>query len=151
MDKKFIVVVDGDNFHPKFIDYMIDDIKSRGSINSITVYANYTDKEHTKYWERVYEKYQTRNIQVWSNGRPQAVDMQLIMETCIDITVNKDSFTHLAIASGDRDLSHAYSVAKRLGKRVIGYSTGEGHTSKYLKRWCHEFIICKSENIKEES
>ena len=140
MSNKFILLIDGDNFSPNCVKFMIDDIKSRGDIIIKKVYGDFSSKAMN--WKNSCYEYQIEALQVWSRNRKQATDNRLLTDG-VEMICNYPNFTHIAIASGDIDMSDLVRIAKYHNKYVIGYSSGKKHTSNLLKKCCDEFIICR--------
>ena len=140
MDNRFILLIDGDNFSPNSVKFMINDIKTRGNIIIKKVYGDFSSKALN--WKYSCYEYQIEALQVWSRNRKQATDNRLLTDG-VEMICNYPKFTHLAIASGDIDMSDLVRIAKYHNKYVIGYSSGKRHTSNLLKKCCDEFIICR--------
>ena len=140
MDNRFILLIDGDNFSPNAVKFMINDIKTRGNIIIKKVYGDFSSKALN--WKHSCYEYQIEALQVWSRNRKQATDNRLLTDG-VEMICNYPKFTHLAIASGDIDMSDLVRIAKYHNKYVIGYSSGKRHTSNLLKKCCDEFIICR--------
>ena len=140
MENRFILLIDGDNFSPNAVKFMINDIKSRGNIIIKKVYGDFSSKALN--WKNSCYEYQIEALQVWSRNRKQATDNRLLTDG-VEMICNYPKFTHLAIASGDIDMSDLVRIAKYHNKYVIGYSSGKKHTSNLLKKCCDEFIICR--------
>jgi hypothetical protein len=117
---------------------MIDDINERGSIQTKRIYGDFSGTQN-KGWERVCESHLIDAYQVW-NSRKQSADMRLIADG-IDMIHSYPEITHLAVASGDIDVSNLIRIAKRHNKTVIGYSSNAQGTSERLKTCCDEYII----------
>ena len=97
MSNKFILLIDGDNFSPNCVKFMIDDIKSRGDIIIKKVYGDFSSKAIN--WKNSCYEYQIEALQVWSRNRKQATDNRLLTDG-VEMICNYPNFTHIAIASG---------------------------------------------------
>ena len=118
MDNRFILLIDGDNFSPNSVKFMINDIKTRGNIIIKKVYGDFSSKALN--WKNSCYEYQIEALQVWSRNRKQATDNRLLTDG-VEMICNYPKFTHLAIASGDIDMSDLVRIAKYHIKYVIGY------------------------------
>lgn len=125
------------------IGEILKDIRERADIDSgpqpkkFRLYADFTRPNNQKAWEQVCTTQSVDAQQVFSSGRPQAVDLRM---TCdgVEHVVEHGPCT-LCIASGDRDFSHLILKARERNCKVIVYATNE-HVSKRLQTCCDEFI-----------
>ena len=143
------MMIDGDNISPSSIPQIMKVLEGQGKIIMKRVYGDFTKKE-LKNWSNVCSSYNIDAHQVWSKNRKQATDMRMVSDGALIIS-EKDSISHLAIVSGDQDLSHLARIAHMKNKYVIGISGSPKSTSEVLTKSCDSFYYTKSEDVLKDS
>lgn len=146
----YVLLVDGDNVNASKIGEILKDIRERAAINSgpqpkkFRLYADFS-RPNAKGWKRIVQTQPVDAQQVFSSGRPQAIDLRMTVDG-VQHTLEDGPCT-LCIASGDRDFSHLILKARERNCKVIVYATNE-NVSEQLQTCCDEFIhmYCGTEN-----
>ena len=144
-----VMMIDGDNISPSRIPQIMKIREGQGKIVMKRVYGDFTKKELKK-WSSICCSYNIDAHQVWSKNRKQATDMRMISDGAL-IMSDKESISHLAIVSGDQDLSHLSRIAHLKNKHVIGISGTPLSTSEVFTKSCDSFYYTTSEDVLKDS
>ncbi|MCD8300190.1 MAG: NYN domain-containing protein [Clostridiales bacterium] len=134
-EKKYALLIDVDNVSPKYLDVMISEAKSYGTVSVRRAYGDWTDIQKRS-WKRLLLDASIIPIQQYSyTFGKNASDSSMIIDA-MDIlyTDNVDGFV---IASSDSDFTRLAMRLREAGKMVIGM--GESKTPKAFVRSCEEF------------
>lgn len=134
MDKKYVLLIDGDNISPIFLDAIITEVSKEGELLIKRLYGDWTTPNMNG-WKTWLEKVPIRPVQQFRNG-PNATDNTIIMDA-IELANTNKSINAVCIVSTDSDY---YSLALKLREYGL-YVLGIGkQTAKAL--WvnaCNEF------------
>ncbi len=134
-EKKFALLIDVDNVSPKYLDVMLSEAKSYGTVSVRRAYGDWTDIQKRS-WKRLLLDASIIPIQQYSyTFGKNASDSSMIIDA-MDIlyTDNVDGFV---IVSSDSDFTRLAMRLREAGKMVIGM--GESKTPRAFVRSCEEF------------
>jgi len=145
MDKKFAVLVDGDNICAKDYEPVIKEIRSTyGEILIKQVYGDWTTPNMNK-WKDILVNEPATPCQQFRSGK-NATDIRIIMDA-IEMMTHKVNINAFCIVSTDVDF---YGLALRLrenGKYVLG--VGKENSKPIWQEACDKFIKIESLNCEE--
>lgn len=148
-DKRYAVLIDGDNISSKYIGNILDEMSKYGVITYKRIYGDWTSSNASK-WKKELLENSITPIQQFSNtvGK-NATDSTLIIDA-MDIlyTKNVDGF---CIVSSDSDFTRLASRLRESGMDVIGM--GEDKTPRAFRAACTVFTnleVLLEEDIEEE-
>ena len=134
MDRKYVLLIDGDNIPPSFLEAIITEVSKEGELLIKRLYGDWTTPNMNG-WKNWLEKIPIRPVQQFRNG-PNATDNTIIMDA-IELANTNKSINAVCIVSTDSDY---YSLALKLREYGL-YVLGIGkQTAKAL--WvnaCNEF------------
>lgn len=134
-DKKFAILIDGDNINNKYIKIIIDEVAKEGTITYKRIYGDWTAPNLSP-WKEVLLEFSINPIQqyVYRKGK-NATDSAMIIDA-MDIlyTGNVDGF---CLVSSDSDFTKLAARLKESWKIVIGM--GEKKTPKPFVSACSMF------------
>ena len=141
MNKKYAVLIDGDNISSEHFDIIMTEIvKDNDEILIKRVYGDWTTPNMNS-WKKKVENSPIRVFQQFRNG-PNATDNTIIMDA-IELSIQNKDINAFCIVSGDYGY---YSLALRLrenGKYILGI--GKENSKDIWQNSCNEFV--KIENI----
>ena len=134
-DKKFAILIDGDNINNKYIKIIIDEVAKEGTITYKRIYGDWTAPNLSP-WKEVLLEFSINPIQQYAYTKGKnATDSAMIIDA-MDIlyTGNVDGF---CLVSSDSDFTKLAARLKESGKIVIGM--GEKKTPKPFVSACSMF------------
>ncbi len=143
MEKKYAILIDGDNITPSYLEAIIDEVSKEGDVLIKRLYGDWTTPNMNG-WKAWLEKVPIRPVQQFRNG-PNATDNTIIMDA-IEIANTNKGVNAVCIVSTDSDY---YSLALKLREYGL-YVLGIGRTNA-KPLWvnaCNEFKYI--ENFDEE-
>lgn len=134
MEKKFAILIDGDNITPSYLEAIISEVSKEGNVLIKRLYGDWTTPNMNG-WKAWLEKVPIRPVQQFRNG-PNATDNTIIMDAIELANINQE-INAVCIVSTDSDY---YSLALKLREYGL-YVLGIGRTSA-KPLWvnaCNEF------------
>ena len=134
-DKKFAILIDGDNINNKYLKIIIDEVAKEGTITYKRIYGDWTAPNLSP-WKEVLLEFSINPIQQYAYTKGKnATDSAMIIDA-MDIlyTGNVDGF---CLVSSDSDFTKLAARLKESGKIVIGM--GEKKTPKPFVSACSMF------------
>ncbi len=134
MDKKYVLLIDGDNISPVFLESIISEVSKEGEVLIKRLYGDWTTPNMNG-WKSWLEKIPIRPVQQFRNG-PNATDNTIIMDA-IELANTNKSINAVCIVSTDSDY---YSLALKLreyGLYVLGI--GKKNAKQLWVNACNEF------------
>lgn len=134
MDKKYVLLIDGDNISPSFLEAIITEVSKEGELLIRRLYGDWTETNMNG-WKKRIEQIPVRLVQQFRNG-PNATDNTLIMDA-IELANTHKSINAVCIVSTDSDY---YSLALKLreyGLYVLGI--GKKNANARWVNACNEF------------
>lgn len=134
MDRKYVLLIDGDNISPSFLDAIITEVSKEGELLIKRLYGDWTTPNMNG-WKTWLEKIPIRPVQQFRNG-PNATDNTIIMDA-IELANTNKSINAVCIVSTDSDY---YSLALKLreyGLYVLGI--GKKRAKAIWVNACNEF------------
>lgn len=135
-EKRFAILIDGDNISSKYIECIMDEMTKFGESTYRRIYGDFS-REDKNPWKDVLLKHSIIPMQQFQNTKGKnATDSALIIDA-MDILYsnNVDGF---CIVSSDSDFTRLASRLRESGMEVIGM--GENKTPKALRAACSQFI-----------
>ena len=117
MDRKYVLLIDGDIIPPSFLEAIITEVSKEGELLIKRLYGDWTTPNMNG-WKSWLEKIPIRPVQQFRNG-PNATDNTIIMDA-IELANTNKSINAVCIVSTDSDY---YSLALKLreyGLYVLG-------------------------------
>ncbi|MBD5396179.1 MAG: NYN domain-containing protein [Lachnospiraceae bacterium] len=146
-NKRFALLIDGDNISAKYIGDILEELSTYGIITYKRIYGDWTSTQSSKWKERLLEN-SVIPIQQFSNtiGK-NATDSTLIIDA-MDIlyTGNVEGF---CIVSSDSDFTRLASRLRESGMEVIGM--GEEKTPRSFRVACSRFINLENLGNQDEN
>ena len=142
MERKYAVLIDGDNIPPSFLDSILSEVAKEGDVLIKRLYGDWTTPNMNG-WKTWLEKVPIRPVQQFRNG-PNATDNTIIMDAIELANTNKE-INAVCIVSTDSDY---YSLALKLreyGLYVLG--VGRTNAKAIWVNACNEFKFI--ENFEE--
>jgi hypothetical protein len=150
MEKKYAVLIDGDNISSQYLDSIMTEVSKDGEIIIKRIYGDWTTTNMNTWKDKVFNT-PVRIFQQFRFG-PNATDNSIIMDA-IELTTQNKDISAFCIVSIDADY---YSLALRLrenGKYVLGI--GKENSKLIWQNACNKFVkienIINEENIKENA
>lgn len=134
MDRKYVLLIDGDNIPPSFLESIITEVSKEGELLIKRLYGDWTTPNMNG-WKNWLEKIPIRPVQQFRNG-PNATDNTIIMDA-IELANTNKSINAVCIVSTDSDY---YSLALKLreyGLYVLGI--GKQNAKALWVNACNEF------------
>ena len=134
MEKKYAVLIDGDNIQPSFLEAIISEVSKEGDVLIKRLYGDWTTPNMNG-WKVWLEKVPIRPVQQFRNG-PNATDNTIIMDA-IELANTNQGINAVCIVSTDSDY---YSLALKLreyGLYVLGI--GRSNAKPLWVNACNEF------------
>ncbi|MGP1431972.1 MAG: NYN domain-containing protein [Treponema sp.] len=134
MDRKYLLLIDGDNISPSFLEAIITEVSKEGELLIKRLYGDWTTPNMNG-WKAWLEKIPIRPVQQFRNG-PNATDNTIIMDA-IELANTNKSINAVCIVSTDSDY---YSLALKLreyGLYVLGI--GKQNAKDIWVNACNEF------------
>ena len=149
-EKKYAVLIDGDNISSKYLDSILNEMTKYGIATYKRIYCDFTSQQSSK-WRRLVRDSGIQAMQQFANtvGK-NATDSTLIIDA-MDIlyTGNVDGF---CIVSSDGDFTRLAIRLKESGMDVIGM--GESKTPRSFRAACTVFtdleILYEAESEDDE-
>lgn len=134
-DKRFALLIDGDNIGSQYIKTIIDEVTNNGIVTYKRIYGDWT-KPQLECWKKILLDYSITPMQQYSytTGK-NATDSAMIIDA-MDIlyTGNVDGF---CLASSDSDFTRLASRLREAGMIVIGM--GKQQTPRPFVTACSQF------------
>ncbi len=134
MEKKYAILIDGDNITPLYLEAIISEVSKEGDVLIKRLYGDWTTPNMNG-WKPWLEKVPIRPVQQFRNG-PNATDNTIIMDA-IELANTNQGINAVCIVSTDSDY---YSLALKLREYGL-YVLGIGRTNA-KPLWvnaCNEF------------
>ncbi len=134
MERKYAVLIDGDNIPPSFLESIISEVLKEGDVLIKRLYGDWTTPNMNG-WKTWLEKVPIRPVQQFRNG-PNATDNTIIMDA-IELANTNQGINAVCIVSTDSDY---YSLALKLreyGLYVLGI--GRSNAKAIWVNACNEF------------
>ncbi len=143
MEKKYAILIDGDNITPSYLEAIISEVSKEGDVLIKRLYGDWTTPNMNG-WKPWLEKVPIRPVQQFRNG-PNATDNTIIMDA-VELANTNQGINAVCIVSTDSDY---YSLALKLreyGLYVLGI--GRRNAKQLWVNACNEFKYI--ENLDEE-
>ncbi|AGT44809.1 NYN domain-containing protein [Treponema pedis] len=134
MEKKYAILIDGDNITPSYLEAIISEVSKEGDVLIKRLYGDWTTPNMNG-WKIWLEKVPIRPVQQFRNG-PNATDNTIIMDA-IELANTNQGINAVCIVSTDSDY---YSLALKLreyGLYVLGI--GRRNAKPLWVNACNEF------------
>lgn len=136
-EKKFAVLIDGDNVAPKYLKAILDEVSDHGVATYKRIYSDWTDRIRSS-WKQPILEHSVLPVQQYSytTGK-NATDSAMIIDA-MDIlyTGNVDGFY---LVTSDSDFTRLAARLREAGKEVVGI--GEAKTPKAFRSACNSFKL----------
>ena len=145
MEKKYAILIDGDNIAPSYLDSIISEVSKEGDVLIKRLYGDWTTPNMNG-WKPWLEKVPIRPVQQFRNG-PNATDNTIIMDA-IELANTNQGINAVCIVSTDSDY---YSLALKLredGLYVLGI--GKSNAKPLWVNACNEFKYLENFDETEE-
>ena len=145
MEKKYAILIDGDNIAPSYLDSIISEVSKEGDVLIKRLYGDWTTPNMNG-WKPWLEKIPIRPVQQFRNG-PNATDNTIIMDA-IELANTNQGINAVCIVSTDSDY---YSLALKLreyGLYVLG--VGKSNAKPLWVNACNEFKYLENFDETEE-
>ncbi|UTC63090.1 NYN domain-containing protein [Treponema sp. OMZ 788] len=145
MEKKYAILIDGDNIAPSYLDSIISEVSKEGEVLIKRLYGDWTTPNMNG-WKPWLEKVPIRPVQQFRNG-PNATDNTIIMDA-IELANTNQGINAVCIVSTDSDY---YSLALKLreyGLYVLG--VGRSNAKPLWVNACNEFKYLENFDETEE-
>ena len=145
MEKKYALLIDGDNIAPSYLDSIISEVSKEGDVLIKRLYGDWTTPNMNG-WKNSLEKVPIRPVQQFRNG-PNATDNTIIMDA-IELANTNQGINAVCIVSTDSDY---YSLALKLreyGLYVLGI--GRSNAKPLWVNACNEFKYLENFDETEE-
>lgn len=139
-DRRFAVLIDGDNIPPKYLSAILSEVGKFGSIVIRRIYGDWTTPNMNG-WKELLAANPIRPFQQFRYGE-DATDGALVMDAIELLSSQSTSVDAYCIVSSDGGF---YSVALRLreyGKFVLGI--GRSNTKELFKNACNQFVTIEN-------
>lgn len=134
-DKKFAILIDGDNSTKKYIKTIMDEVAKVGVATYKRAYADWTDQRNAS-WKDALLGYSITPMQQYAYTKGKnATDSAMIIDA-MDI-LYKDNVDGFCLVSSDSDFTKLASRLREAGMEVIGM--GEQKTPQPFVRSCSMF------------
>lgn len=135
MEKRYALLIDAENADIKYLDNILNEIKTYGNVTYKRMYGDFTSSNMKEWNERALEYAIVPIQQPHYTKSKNAADIMLVIDA-MDILYGKnvDGF---CIVSNDSDYTRLVNRLCEAGMEVIGM--GSSHASKTLKAACTEF------------
>lgn len=148
-DKKFAILIDGDNTSSKYIKTIIDEVTKEGIITYKRIYGDWSQQNINNSWKDVLLEYSVTPVQQYAYTKGKnATDSAMIIDAMDILYTGKvDGF---CLASSDSDFTRLAARLREAGMTVIGM--GQQHTPKPFVTSCSMFkyIDLISEDLNEK-
>lgn len=134
-DKKFAILIDGDNTSPQYIKTIIDEVTKEGTITFKRVYGDWTST-NLNCWKQILLEYSLNPMQqyAYTTGK-NATDSAMIIDAMDILYTGKvDGF---CLVSSDSDFTKLAARLREAGMTVIGM--GKKQTPKPFVAACSMF------------
>ncbi len=134
-DKKFAILIDGDNTSSKYIKTIIDEVAKIGDATYKRIYGDWT-KPDLDSWKKILLKYSIAPMQQYSytTGK-NATDSAMIIDAMDILYAEKvDGF---CLVSSDSDFTRLATRLREAGKEVVGM--GKKQTPEAFRNACNSF------------
>ncbi len=135
-EKRFALLIDGDNISAKYIAGILDEMTNYGVITYKRIYGDWTSTNSGKWKEELLSNSITPIQQFCNVSGKNATESALIIDA-MDILYG-DSVDGFAIVSSDSDFTRLASRLRESGMMVIGM--GEEKTPHAFRNACTKFI-----------
>lgn len=134
-DKKFAILIDGDNSTKKYIKTIMDEVAKVGTATYKRAYADWTDPRNSS-WKEALLGYSITPMQQYAYTKGKnATDSAMIIDA-MDI-LYKDNVDGFCLVSSDSDFTRLAARLREAGMEVIGM--GEQKTPQPFVRSCSMF------------
>lgn len=145
MSKKYAVLIDGDNIATKYIEDVLNELASSGTLTIKRVYGDFKNPR-LKEWEKASLKYSLIPVQQYANTRGKnSTDICMAIDA-MDI-LHDNEVDGFCIVSSDSDFTRLAARLRESGKEVIGM--GNKNTVPAFMAACSTFK--KLENLGESN
>ncbi len=135
VEKRFAILIDGDNFSSEYVKTILDEISKKGVATYKRIYGDWT-KPHLKKWKDILLEYSITPMQQYSyTSGKNATDSAMIIDA-MDILYSK-SVEGFCLASSDSDFTKLAARLRESGVVVIGM--GREQTPRAFVAACDEF------------
>ncbi|MGI6736563.1 MAG: NYN domain-containing protein [Anaerovoracaceae bacterium] len=143
MDRKYAMLIDGDNIAVKYMEDVINELSSIGTLTIKRVYGDFKNPR-LKDWEKASLKYSIIPVQQYENTKGKnSTDMCMAIDA-MDI-LHSNEVDGFCIVSSDSDFTRLAARLREAGKEVIGM--GNRNTVEAFMAACSTFK--KLENLGE--
>lgn len=134
-DKKFAILIDGDNTSPQYIKTIIDEVTKEGTITFKRIYGDWTSS-NLDCWKKILLEYSVNPIQQYAYTKGKnATDSAMIIDAMDILYTGKvDGF---CLVSSDSDFTKLAARLREAGMTVIGM--GKKQTPKPFVAACSMF------------
>lgn len=134
-DKKFAILIDGDNTSPQYIKTIIDEVTKEGTITFKRIYGDWTSS-NLDCWKKILLEYSVNPIQQYAYTKGKnATDSAMIIDAMDILYTGKvDGF---CLVSSDSDFTKLAARLREAGMVVIGM--GKKQTPKPFVAACSMF------------
>ena len=136
-EKKFAVLIDGDNIAPKSLKVILDEVSDNGVATYKRIYSDWTDRIRAS-WKQPILEHSVLPVQQYSYTQGKnATDSAMIIDA-MDIlyTGNVDGFY---LVTSDSDFTRLAARLREAGKYVVGI--GESKTPQAFRSACNSFKV----------
>lgn len=134
-DKKFAILIDGDNSTKRYIKTIMDEVAKVGTATYKRAYADWTDPRNSS-WKEALLGYSITPMQQYAYTKGKnATDSAMIIDA-MDI-LYKDNVDGFCLVSSDSDFTRLAARLREAGMEVIGM--GEQKTPQPFVRSCSMF------------
>ncbi|MEA4923474.1 MAG: NYN domain-containing protein [Eubacteriaceae bacterium] len=136
MEKKYAVLIDGDNQKAGYIEAVLKEVSSYGTLTIKRVYGNFSSSNLSG-WASAAKNYSLIPVQQFENSSGKnATDICLVIDA-MDILHNYD-VDGFCIVSSDGDFTRLAARLRESGKEVIGFGK-QSNTAKAFMAACTTF------------
>jgi uncharacterized protein (TIGR00288 family) len=137
VDKQIALFIDCENISSRYIEEIMDELASYGTVNIRKAYGNW-ENEVLKGWKDKRFDYALESIhQPPYSKTKNASDIKMTVDV-MKIILQNNNISHIAMATSDSDFTPLVTEIKSLGIQVIGF--GEAKTNNVLQQACSQFI-----------
>lgn len=144
--KKFAVLIDGDNAQASLLPQILAEISKVGLITIKRIYGDWTTTNMNQ-WKESLHKYAIQPIQQfrYTTGK-NATDSAMIIDA-MDL-LHSNNVQGFCIVSSDSDYTRLATRISEQGLLVIG--VGEQKTPEAFVNACNQFIYCENLSVTQE-
>jgi hypothetical protein len=142
MGKKFVILIDGENFSWRFYEAVILAVKVFGEILEIRIYGDWSEPS-MKGWKKILDINPAMLVQVFRDG-DNTTDHYIMMEAARIMEARKE-INAFCIASSDAIFKNISRYLQSDGKYVLGI--GESKSPDIWRKSCNYFMILNSPSV----